>query len=406
MVELLSPAGNFQKLKTAIHFGADAVYCSFEEFGLRSHAGNFTLKELKEAIEYTRKAHKKIYLTINSYLFDTDFAKLRDFLAFLKNNPPDAIIVSDLGVLSLLQETKIPIHISTQANITNSYAANFLRQFNVERIIAARELTLEDLAIFTKNTTIDVEVFAHGAMCMAYSGRCFISAYLTQRSANRGDCAQSCRWGYTIYEDTRKNSPLFLEEHKEGSFLFNSYDLCVLPILNRVIDSGVRSLKIEGRNKSDYYVAIATKTYRKAIDSYFDGTFKKHLAFLYNQLKTVSHRPYSLGFFLGKPRQYLKSSSYIHPCSYLATVLDKVDGKLKLLIKNRLTKGVYEFVSAKENITVSIDTMYANDFSQQEIAHPGEIVYIDKIDNIDKYDILRSCYESNSRNLQKQNAGI
>lgn len=401
MVELLSPAGNFQKLKTAIHFGADAIYCSFEEFGLRSRAGNFTLKELKEAIEYVRKSHKKIYLTINTYLFDNDFSKLKDFLVFLKNNPPDAVIVSDLGVLSLLQETNIPIHISTQANITNSFAANFLKQFNVKRIIAARELTLEDLKIFIKNTTIDVEVFAHGAMCMAYSGRCFISAYLTQRSANRGDCTQSCRWSYTIYEDTRKNLPLFLEEHNEGSFIFNSYDLCALPILNRIIDSGVKSIKIEGRNKSDYYVAITTKIYRKAIDSYFDGTFKKHVAFLYDQLKTVSHRPYSLGFFLGKPRQYLKSSAYIQPCSYVAIVLDKVDDKLKLLVKNKLTRGIYEFVSPKENIRVSVDVIYASDFSQTEVAHPGEIVYIENIDRINKYDILRSCYENNWWNIQK-----
>ncbi|HEX14175.1 MAG: peptidase U32 family protein [Desulfurella sp.] len=402
MVELLSPAGNFQKLKTAIHFGADAVYCSFEDFGLRSRAGNFTLKELKEAIEYTKKAHKKIYLTLNSYLFDKDFEKLEAFLPFLKNNPPDALIVSDLGVLSLLQETKIPIHISTQANITNSYAANFLKQFNVERIIAARELTLSDLAVFVKNTSLDVEVFVHGAMCMAYSGRCFISSYLTNRSANKGDCAQSCRWKYIIFEDTRKTMPIFLEEHKEGSFIFNSYDLCALPILDRIIETGVKSLKIEGRNKSEYYAGLTTKSYRKAIDSYYEGTYKKYMASLYEQLKTVSHRPYSLGFFLGRPKQYLKSSAYLKPCTYVAIVLERVGDKLKLLVKNRFEAGSFEFVTPHTNVNVCIDTIYASDYSLKQVAHPGEIVYIKSVDNIDKNDILRVCYESDSWHLQKQ----
>ncbi len=399
MVELLSPAGNFQKLKTAIHFGADAVYCSFQDFGLRSNAGNFSLKELKEAIEYTRKANRKLYLTVNSYLFDKDFPKLKDFLIFLKNNPPDAVIVSDLGVLSFLQETKIPIHISTQANITNSYAANFLKQFNVERIIAARELTLKDLGVFVRNTNIDVEVFVHGAMCMAYSGRCFISLYLTQRSANKGDCAQSCRWKYTIFEDTRKNTPLFLEEHKEGSFIFNSYDLCALPILDRIIKSGVKSLKIEGRNKSEYYTALTTKNYRKAIDSYFEGTFKKHVPELYAQLKTVSHRPYSLGFFLGKPKQYIKSSSYIQPCSYVAVVVDDKEDMLKLLVKNKFETGLFEFVTPKNNFKVYIDKIYASDLTIKHIANPGEIVCIERFDNVNKNDILRACNESNSGDL-------
>ncbi|WP_291491688.1 U32 family peptidase [Desulfurella sp.] len=406
MVELLSPAGNFQKLKTAIHFGADAVYCSFEDFGLRSRAGNFTLKELKEAIEYTKKTNRKIYLTLNSYLFDKDFDKLKDFLSFLKNYPPDALIVSDFGVLSFLQETKIPIHISTQANITNSYAANFLKQFNVERIIAARELTLADLGIFVKNASLDVEVFIHGAMCMAYSGRCFISSYLTGRSANKGDCAQSCRWKYTIFEDTRKNIPFFLEVHKEGSFIFNSYDLCALPILDRIIETGVKSLKIEGRNKSEYYAGLTTKSYRKAIDSYYEGTFKKHVLSLYEQLKTVSHRPYSFGFFLGKPKQYLKSSAYLKPCTYVALVLDRIGDKLKLLVKNRFEAGSFEFVTPNDNITVSINEMYTNDLSVKQIAHPGEIVYIKSVDNVNKNDILRFCYESDSWHLQKQAIGI
>ena len=406
MVELLSPAGNFQKLKTAIHFGADAVYCSFEDFGLRSNAGNFTLKELQEAIDYTKKAHRKIYLTLNSYLFDKDFTKLREFLSFLKNNPPDAIIVSDLGVLSALQETKIPLHISTQANITNSFAANFLKQFNVERIITARELTLQDLKLFIQNTSLDVEVFVHGAMCMAYSGRCFISSYLTMRSANRGDCAQSCRWKYTVFEDTRKNTPIFLEQHKEGSFIFNSYDLCALPILDKIIVLGVKSLKIEGRNKSDYYVSVTTKSYRKAIDSYYEGTFKKHVAYLYNQLKSVSHRPYSFGFFLAKPKQYIKNSAYIQPCTYIAVVLENTNGKIKLLVKNKLTLGSFEFVTPKDNLKIDIDTIYASDFSCKQVANPGEIVYIKSVDNVNKNDILRFCDEGNSGSLQKQAIGI
>jgi len=405
MIELLSPAGDLQKLKTAFNFGADAVYCGLESFSLRN-ARNFTLNELKEAINYTHKAKKKIYLTLNSYLFDKDFPKLFEIITFLKNNPPDAIIVSDLGVLSILQELNIPIHISTQANITNAFAANFLQQFNVKRIIAARELTLEDLNTFVKNANIDVEVFVHGAMCMAYSGRCFISSYLVNRSANKGDCAQSCRWKYIIYEETRKNTPLYLEEYQNGSFIFNSYDLCALPILDKIINTGAKSVKIEGRNKSDYYVAITTKCYRQAIDSYYNGTFKKNIGVLFNELKTVSHRPYSFGFFLNKPKQYIKSSSYIQQCSYVAMVQEKIDNKLKLLIKNKLTPGEYEIVTPKNNIKVLIDAIYANDFSKKEVAHPGEIVYISDIKGVNKYDILRYCYESDSRYLQKQSVGV
>lgn len=398
MVELLSPAGNLSKLKTAIYFGADALYCGLNDFSLRSRAGNFDLTQLKEAITYTKKAGKKIYLALNSYLFDRDFERLKSIVFFLKNYPPDAIIVSDLGVLSALQETYIPIHISTQANITNSYAANFLKSFNVERVICARELSLKDLKAFVSNTNVDVEAFVHGAMCMAYSGRCFISAYLTQRSANEGDCVQNCRWQYKVFDDKRQKTPIYLEEHKEGSFIFNSYDLCALPILDKIIDCGVKSVKIEGRNKSEHYVALTTKVYRKAINSILEGTFKLHLQTLYKQLLTVSHRPYSMGFYLSKPKQYIKSSAYQKNCTILAVVL-AVDSRIKLLVKNKLAKGVYEFLTPTKNITVDIDEIYGSDFESKEFANPNEVVYIKTIDSINKNDILRSCDESNSGNL-------
>jgi len=399
-VELLSPAGNLEKLKFAINYGADAVYCGYKQFGLRSRAGNLDKDEYIEALKFTHKSKRKLYLTLNSYLFDKEVDEFIDFLKFLNNYPPDAVLVSDLGVLNLVNEfSKIPVHISTQANITNSFAANLLKRYRVERVVLARELTVEDIKRFRKNTDLELEAFVHGAMCMSYSGRCFLSAYLTGRSANAGDCAQSCRWRYTVIEEKRPSKPLEVEEHPEGTFIFNSCDMCALPILDELINAGVSSLKIEGRMKSVYYVAITTAIYRDAIDTILSGKdFKDKMDFYMRELRKVSHRPYSLGFYKGKPEQYLKSSGYIRNCKFNGVVLDK-DGKFyKVGIRNRFEKGEYEIFSANLDVRkVVIDEMYDEEFREKSYGNPNEIVYIKIPGKVEKFSLIRRCNESNSR---------
>ncbi len=393
-VELLSPGGNLEKIRTAIRYGADAVYTGYKLFGLRSRAGNLDKKELQEAINFVHKSGKKIYLTLNSYLFDKEFDELREFLYFLNNNPPDALIVSDLGVLSFVnQYTDIPIHISTQANITNAYAANLLKPFNVERVVLARELSIEDIKEFAKHSKVELEAFVHGAMCMSYSGRCFLSAYLTKRSANQGDCAQSCRWKYTVVEEKRKDMPMDVEEHKEGTFIFNSYDMCALPILKDIIDSGVKSLKIEGRMKSVYYVAISTAVYRKALDDLLEGrNIADKVDFYMSELNKISHRPYSFGFYLNDPKQYLESSGYQRDCDFLGVVEYSKDDKIFIKVRNRIEPGVYEIVNSElESKMLEIKEFFDMNSNKKSVGNPNDFLYIKTHLKVKDFSILRRC---------------
>ncbi len=394
MVELLSPGGNLEKIRIAIDYGADAVYSGYKKFGLRSRAGNLDKNQIKEAIAFVHKSGRKFYLTLNSYLFDKEFDELIDFLKFLNNYPPDALIVSDLGVLNVVNElTNIPIHMSTQANITNSYAARILKRYNVKRIVAAREMDINDIRSFVKNSSIDLEVFVHGAMCMAYSGRCFLSSYLTGRSANQGDCAQSCRWKYTVVEETRKDAPITIEEHKEGSFIFNSYDMCAVEILDEIIDAGVSSIKIEGRMKSVYYTAVTTAVYRDAVDTILSGgDYKAKIPFYMDELKKISHRPYSLGFYKDKPMQYIKSSGYERNCDFIAIVEKKSKDRIYLKLRGQLKKGKYEFFTHNLRVVyIDIEKIYNIDDTEKSIGNPNEFVYICADINVERFDILRRC---------------
>ncbi len=393
-VELLSPGGNPEKIKTAINYGADAVYSGYKHFGLRSRAGNLDKDGIKKALDYVHKSGRKFYLTLNSYLFDSEFDELCDFIKFLNNYPPDAVIVSDLGVLSVVRQlSDIPIHISTQANITNSFAANFLKPFGVKRVILSREATLDDIREMSKNSEVELEAFVHGAMCMAYSGRCFMSAYFTKRSANRGDCAQSCRWKYKLVEEKREDSPIYLEEHKEGSFIFNSYDMCAIPVLDKLIDAGVASLKIEGRMKSVYYVAVATAVYRKAIDDILNGkNFKDNVDFYMRELKKISHRPYSLGFYENEPKQYIKSSGYERDCSFVGVVEHSKDSKIFIRIRNQIKPGKYElFTKDAKVVPIEIDKLYDMNSNEKKVGNPNEFLYINSRIKAGEMDILRKC---------------
>ena len=407
MIELLSPGGNLEKIKFAIHYGADAVYCALKKFGLRSQAGNLSKDDYIEALNFIHNNNKKLYLTLNAYLFDKNFNQLFEIVDFLNKYPPDGVIVSDLGVLSVIsRNTNIPVHMSTQANITNSYAANMLKSFNVKRIVLARELTLEDIKRFKENTDIELEAFVHGAMCMSYSGRCFISAYLTGRSANRGNCTQSCRWKYTVVEHKRPDMPIDVEEHPEGTFIFNSYDMCTLPILSQLIRSGVSSLKIEGRMKSVYYVSVVTSVYRDALDTLMrGGDFKSKIPYYMKELNRVSHRPYSFGFYLGQPKQHIESSGYIKNCDFCGVVVDYSEGYAKVQVRGKIEYGEYEIVSLTLNVErVYINALFDEKGNIKKYGNPNEFVYIRVPREIKKLSLLRKCSESNSREFEVQKA--
>jgi putative protease len=393
-VELLAPGGNLEKIKTAINYGADAVYAGYKQFSLRSRAGNLNKKELIEAIDFVHKSNKKLYLTLNSYLFDKEMSELIEFVKFLDNNPPDAVIVSDLGVLSVVNEySSIPVHISTQANITNAFAANMFADFNVERIVLARELSIDDIREFAKASMIELEAFIHGAMCMSYSGRCFLSSYLTGRSANRGDCAQSCRWKYTVVEEKRKDKPIDVEEHKEGTFIFNSYDMSALPVLDEIVKAGVKSLKIEGRMKSVYYIAVAVAVYRKALDRILNGeSIKDEIDFYLNELNKISHRPYSLGFYKSEPKQYLASSGYERDCSFVGVVEYCREGKMFIRVRNQIKPGLYEiFTKNLEIVPIEIVSLYDINGAKKTVGNPNEFLYIKTHINVEDLSILRQC---------------
>ena len=323
--EVLSPAGNLEKLKFAVDFGADAVYLGGKLFNLRAKAGNFTLEEMAEAIEYAHSRGVKVYVTLNAFARNFDFKVIEEFVKEVKELSPDAFIVSDLGVLSTVKEIapEIDVHISTQANVTNYRAVKVYKELGASRVVLARELSIPEIReIKEKVPEVEIEVFVHGAMCMAYSGRCLLSNYLSYRESNKGACSQSCRWKFYLVEETRPGEYIPIEEDSSGTYIFNSKDLCALPLLPQLIEAGVDSLKIEGRVKSSYYTAITTSVYRRAVDllvSQGKEAFEGELPLLMEELKKVSHRPYTTGFLDGKEEilQHYESSSYIRNYKFL-----------------------------------------------------------------------------------------
>ena len=339
--EVLAPAGNLEKLKFAVDFGADAVYLGGKVFNLRAKAGNFTLEEMAEGIEYAHRKGRKVYVTLNAFARNKDFKQLEAFVKEVKELKPDAFIVSDLGVLATLKEIapEIDIHISTQANVTNYRAVKVFKELGASRVVVARELSVEEIKeIKEKVPDVEVEVFVHGAMCMAYSGRCLLSNYLSYRNSNQGACSQSCRWKYYLVEEKRPGEFIPIEEDEHGTYIFNSKDLCALPLLDELVEAGVDSLKIEGRMKSSYYDAVTTSVYRRAVDLLAEDRekFKEELPHLLEELEKVSHRPYTLGFLKGGDEilQHYETSSYIRNYTFLAIYRN---GKWE--IRNRLREG-------------------------------------------------------------------
>lgn len=324
-IELLAPAGNFEKLQAALFYGADAVYVGGKNFSLRAYGDNFSEEEILKAVEFTHALGKKIYVTVNIFAHNSDIEKISDWLKFLDSSGVDAVLIADLGVFSLAKSlTKnLELHISTQANVTNYQTANFFHELGAKRIVLARELTFDEIKKIKSECPAELEIFIHGAMCISYSGRCYLSHYLTGRDGNKGECTHSCRWKYSLVEEKRTGEFFSVNEDEHGAYIMNSKDLCLLPHLDKIIDCGVSSLKIEGRMKSVNYVAGVVKTYRAAIDNYFADpkNFKIKSEWL-DELEKVAHRPYTTGFFIsdGEPTEIYDTSKPKRTSEFLGIV--------------------------------------------------------------------------------------
>lgn len=332
MIELLAPAGNEAKMRTAFAYGADAVYLGGDVFGLRANADNFTLQQIADAVDYADKRRKKVYVTMNILARNDDLEEMGRYARELSQANVHGVIVSDPGAFFTVKEAapELPIHVSTQANNLNWRTCEFWQKMGAVRVNLARELTLAEIAEISaalreRNSPIALEAFVHGAMCMAYSGRCMLSDYFVSRSSNRGDCAQPCRWNYKITEESRPRDPIGAEENERGTFLFNSKDLCMLAYLQELKDAGVTAFKIEGRMKSEFYVAVTVRAYRIAIDALERGDPPRpgtQLAeALMGEVCSVSHRDYCTGFYLGeRGRQVYETASYRRDADFIGTV--------------------------------------------------------------------------------------
>ncbi len=405
-IELLAPAGDLEKLKMAIIYGADAVYLGGEAFGLRKASKNFGIEEIQEGVNFAHERGKKVYVTLNIVPHDDDMVGLEEYVTDLERIGVDAVIVSDPGMYTVIRNTipNMEIHISTQASVTNYQTIMFWYNLGARRIVLARELSFEEIKNITSKLPedLDIEAFVHGAMCMSYSGRCLISNYMTGRDANRGDCAQPCRYKYYVVEEKRPGEYFPVEEHDEGTFLFNSKDLCMIQHLPEVIDSGIISLKIEGRVKSSYYVATVIRSYRMAIDEYMkDPENYKYNKDWLKEIKKVSHRDFTTGFYFGQPKddaQVYTDSSYIRGYDFVGMILD-YDPETKIATieqRNRIFVGeeVEVFGPGKDYFTQKIENMWDKADNEIEVApHAQQILKIKMDYPVEKYDLIRKGRE-------------
>ncbi|MBN2852348.1 MAG: U32 family peptidase [Clostridia bacterium] len=389
-VELLSPAGDLEKLKTAFMYGADAVYVGTKMFSLRSGAGNFDENDLIEGVSYAHEANKKVYVALNILPRNLDLKMMGQTINMIMRSKADAVILSDPGLLSFIRKySDIDIHISTQANITNIETAKMFAKMGAKRLILARELSLIEIKEIISELPSDVEVetFVHGAMCMAYSGRCLLSNFMAGRESNRGDCAQPCRWNYHLVEEKRPGEYIPVYEDERGTYIFNSKDLCLIEHIDELIEAGISSLKIEGRMKSVFYNACTTRGYRFAIDAYYND--KENYQFderWLDEVKAASHRQFTTGFYFDDdPKaQIYTTSSYERDKIYVANVLeyDKKTKMAKLTQRNKISKGdVIEFMSPDGlDFTVIADEILDKNLEPIDSTPHAEMIYYLKVD--------------------------
>ena len=395
-MELLAPAGDKDKLIMSIEYGTDAVYLASTRFGLRTFAGNFDLEGLKWAVEYAHERNVKVYVTVNIIPHESDLEDLPQYISYLDTIHVDALICADLGVISIVRRIapNMPIHVSTQANITNSESAKVFISMGVKRLILAREMTLEEIRQLRESIPKDIELeaFVHGAMCISYSGRCLLSNFFTNRDANRGACVQACRWEYAIRE-INKDQEYPIEEDTHGTYILNSKDLCMIDHLDKLRDAGVDSVKIEGRMKTEYYVANIVNAYREALD-YLDTHEEYDLpGEIKNEVYKSSHRDYSYGFYFGDPKQTLDTSLPVSEYDFVAVVLENSStGWTKVEMRNRFSiNSSLELLSkTKNNVIINIEKIKDLDGCElSECKIPKQQVYIKCDQDLKKYEILR-----------------
>lgn len=380
IMELLAPAGNFEKFLTALHFGADAVYLAGGRFGLRAFAGNFSEEEMRQAVILAHSQNKKVYVTLNIIAKDKDFDGLNNYLNFLQEIDVDAVIVADIGMLQYIKKhaPKLCVHVSTQANIINSYSAKLMVELGAKRLILARELSVEEIKEIRKNipNDIEIEVFVHGAMCMAYSGRCLLSNYLTGRDSNHGECVQACRWKYMVREVNREDE-LEVQEDENGAYIFNSKDLNMLEHLDILKEIGVDSIKIEGRMKSPYYVATVVNAYRKALDILPEKPSKELCA----ELLKASHRRYTTGFyFKDENKQFIEDSMPVQESEFVALVTsDAKDGFVEVEMRNKFSVGDELEILSPDNDTFNKKLVVEKITNSQQISVDSAKVVQEKV---------------------------
>jgi putative protease len=406
--ELLVPAGNLEKLKMAVHYGADAVYLSGKEYGLRSYAGNFTLSEMEEGIKCAHKRQVKVYVTVNIVARNDDFIALPDYLNSLSELKVDGLIVSDPGIIAQARQhvPHLPLHLSTQLSTSNWCSAQFWQQQGISRINLARELSLEEIALIKQRVSVKIEIFVHGAMCISHSGRCLLSTYLTQRDPNRGECAHPCRWKYSLMEENRPNRYFPITEDEHGSYVFNSKDLCLIEYLPEIIAAGVDAIKIEGRMKGIHYVAGVTRIYRRALDCYGEAPERYQFqAEWLEELKKISHRDYTIGFFLGTPSEEsfrYDTSNYVRTHELVGVVQEVLPqtGKdastdsarlVKLQVRNKITQGdKVEFIDKDLNsYHTTVEKMMNEKGEVLPLAQPGQEIVIRTNSRVGVNDLLR-----------------
>lgn len=400
--ELLVPAGSLEVLRTAVIYGADAVYIGGEEFGLRAKAKNFSFEDMRKGIEFAHEKGVRVYVTANILAHNEDLEGARQYFAELKEIKPDALIISDPGMFTIAREIcpEIEIHISTQANNTNYGTYRFWYNQGARRVVSARELSLKEIKEIRRNIPEDMEIetFIHGAMCISYSGRCLLSNYFTGRDANQGACTHPCRWKYAVVEEKRPGEYLPVYENERGTFIFNSKDLCMIGHIPDIVDAGIDSLKIEGRMKTALYVATVARTYRLAIDHFYDSpeTYENHMDFYLSEISKCTYRQFTTGFFYGKPThetQIYDSNTYVSEYIYLGYIEEtKDDGSVRITQRNKFCTGdVIEIMKPSgENVTTKVLRMTnAAGDNVDSCPHAQEEIYLYLDKKADMYDILR-----------------
>jgi U32 family peptidase len=402
-VELLAPAGSLEKLKIAIHYGADAVYLAGKDFSLRNYSGNFSTEALYEAVGYAHSRDVKVYLAVNVFSRNHEQETIADFFSIAKDIGPDAVILSDPGVLMVARNRLpgLPIHLSTQANTTNYNSALFWQEFGVKRINVARELSLEEIREISNRCNMEIEAFVHGAMCISYSGRCLLSSFMTRRDSNRGMCSHPCRWRYAVMEETRPGKFFPITEADGNSYIFNSSDLCMIAHLPQMMDAGVDSLKIEGRMKGINYLASSVKVYREAIDAYYasptDYTVDPEWL---RELARISHRGYCTGFYFGDPDQIVPNYGNTLPPTIqtFLGIIRSVIGEQEVILdtRNKFFTGQFvEILPAKGAARKDRILFIRDEFGAAlPFAQPNQIVRITMTGKYFPNDLIRRFDQS------------